>query len=420
MNVYLHGYNGIGFSVIILALVLVPAFVLPCAARSNLATDAEHRWVVLASRRDPDAAIGVATVYRWRFEQVRIVRSSNDWLAVIAGPVAIPEGVKAAKTQLLAQGGVPHDIFFSNGVEFETTVWQATTSVPRRQASASAPVSLAVNGTDIRIDAVPDAQGAYHPRIEGYRDGKVVFSSVLDEAATQDGRSEIAVVPLDPALSVDQIVLSAFWEGAHCCTVTKIFTVAGDEWSGVAGDTLDGGGYWFDDLDGDGSFELLSTDNSFLYAFAPYAMSWAPIRIQQLHGSEIVDLRKNPGFERFYRRQIFRFEHSAEIQPELWRSNGFLSAWVALKAVVGEFDDAWQRMMVSYDRGSDWPLKVCQDPGLARCPEEQQRSASFPEALQAHLQTTGYLPPEGVAGAPPLTREQARPTRIEESMPADD
>jgi serine protease Do len=76
--------------------------------------------------------------------------------------------------------------------------------------------------------------------------------------------------------------MTSFTGGAHCCTETQIATSDSDgRWSVLKADRLDGDGYQFEDLDEDGVSELVSVDNSFLYDFDAYAMSYAPVRHTQ-------------------------------------------------------------------------------------------------------------------------------------------
>lgn len=352
------------------------------------------RWVVLASSKSIDDAIGIASVYQWRFDDVRVVRSSNGWLAVVAGPVPVPNGIKAAKEDLLAKGGLPKDLFMSNGAEFQTTLWQLERTVfPKWQADSSSMARFETSGLRVTMGTVPTDDDMQSPRIVGTRNGQVAFSSVMSTVSTSNGQSSAEAIHLDPASSEPEIVFSAFWGGAHCCTVTEIFSPVGNHWVRTEASTLDGEGYTFKDIDGDGSMELISSDNSFLYAFAPYAYSWAPKIIEQLRDGVLSDQSHNSRFATYYRRELAGMEHLARHDTSLWNSNGFLAAWVATKALVGEFDDAWPKMMASYDRASDWQMRVCSQPiKLSDCPDSAKINATFPVALRAHLQERGYLP----------------------------
>jgi serine protease Do len=228
-----------------------------------------------------------------------------------------------------------------------------------------------------------------------YRD-EVVFSFRIEEAEADAPRTEARVMRLDPKTSVPQVVMTAFTGGAHCCTVTKIATIATpDEWRVLDAGQLDGEGYQFIDVDNDGAKELISFDNSFLYAFDSYASSYAPTRIAKLTGSDINDVTDEPKYRAFLRRKLQDMEADARKDSNLWHSNGFLGGWVAAKSLVGEVDDAWKRMLAAYDRKSDWSLEECTtgEP-LDRCPKDKVRQQSFPEALKKALESNNYPLPK--------------------------
>jgi hypothetical protein len=94
--------------------------------------------------------------------------------------------------------------------------------------------------------------------------------------------------------------------------VTKIVTVdSAGTWHVVDGGALDGGGYVFSDLDEDDGAELLSKDNSFLYAFGPYPDSYAPTRITKLVGSELRDVTHDTRYQDFLRQQLHEMDRAA-------------------------------------------------------------------------------------------------------------
>jgi hypothetical protein len=228
-----------------------------------------------------------------------------------------------------------------------------------------------------------------------YRD-EVVFSFRIEEAEAEEPQTEARVMRLDPKTSAPQVVMTAFTGGAHCCTVTKIATTATpDEWRVLDADQLDGEGYRFVDIDNDGAKELVSVDNAFLYAFDSYAASAAPMRIAKLTGSDINDVTDEPKYRPFLRRKLQAMEADARKDPNLWHSNGFLGGWVGAKSLVGEVDDAWKRMLASYDRKSDWPLDECTTgQPLEDCPKDKVRQQTFPEALKKLLESNSYPTPK--------------------------
>ncbi len=150
-----------------------------------------------------------------------------------------------------------------------------------------------------------------------------------------------------------------------------------------------------EDLNGDGAIELVGKDESFDYAFASYAESYAPPKVYRLTGSRIADISRTPEIRRPILQMLLANQGLAT-QDE-WRDNGFLAGWVAHSVLVGNGVDAWRKMLDLYNRNSDWDLSVCTVPtqGYDPCPEYAKRHRDFPTALREHLAKNGYL----VAGA---------------------
>lgn len=392
-------------------IVAVGVFGSPALANSYTLSG-DSRWVALASRQNLDEAIGVARAYRWRFPNVRIMQATNGWYAIAAGPERVPNP-RVYKEALVRTGAIPDDTIITRGQGYVAEVWRPSTFKPFSQAKYDGTKQVTLRPGELALNVsslASDKGGGRFPVLSGYVNGRRVFTAGLDESSNEVPNAEVSVVRLDPTSPEPQVVFSSFWGGAHCCTVTKIATNVRSEWRVVEGQTLDGdGGYSFDDIDGDGGAELLSVDQSFLYTFAPYAGSWAPGRISKLSGDRLVDVTAHPDFRAYMRQELYRVEYLASREPSLWRSNGFLAAWVATKAVVGEFDHAWSRMLPLYDRSTDWPLTECTVAKVdGSCPNGKERSIEFPVALRTHLEERGYIPrsapaprPESVAVARP-------------------
>ena len=368
-------------------------------SQAELSRSGDTRWAVVASTRDLDEGIGIARLFRHEFADVRVVEASNGWLAVAVGPVSIREGASAARDRLRSRYDMPDDLFLSNGESFVRTLWRASRNTQVSTYEIDARESFNRIVADVSVTISPrsiDDDDFVSPGLTLHRSGELIFDYVMGDVSLsrESMNAQLAIASLDPSARVPQIVFSSFWMGAHCCTVTTVFTRMGQEWVAVEADTLDAGGYFLEDLNNDGRVELLSVDNSFLYAFAPYAFSWAPRVITRLEGTRLVDMRRDPDFLRFYRQDLARLEFAARREPELWRQNGFLAAWVALKALLGEKDSAWATMLENHDRSSDWPLTTCLTERVDfLCPDGYERRLSFPDALRRHLEENGYIGP---------------------------
>lgn len=378
---------------------LAAALVVPLAQARAFVSERtlgpEELWVVLASRRDPAEAIALARAFAPRFEAVHVATSSNGWHAVYGGPVAIGDADRT-EAALRAEPALPDDLFLSDGARFAPPFYSL--DGPRRETlhyGGEAPLSLPVDGATLVLSSRRDAYDLSYPVIEGRSDGETLFSMDMRDAASFSGGAFVTIAPLDPRAPENrQLVVAAFTGGAHCCALTRIATPLGGGWAVVPGAMLDGDrGYAVEDLDGDGIYELASVDQSFLYAYAPYAFSFAPLVVERFAGKKIVEVTDDPRFRPALEEDLARMEAAAEDDPGLWRENGFLAAWVAAKARLGDFEEAWARMLATYDRGAGWPLTVCAaEPAPdGSCPPGAERPAAFPEALERHLRARGYI-----------------------------
>jgi len=154
--------------------------------------------------------------------------------------------------------------------------------------------------------------------------------------------------------------------------------------------TWDGDGGYNLEVNEDGAVELANIDNSFLYAFDCYACSFALVKIFQLEGTKLLNVTRAPALRRRLLQDLADIEYAAQMAPDLWHSNGYLAGWVAAKALVGQFEDAWQRMLANYKRDSGWLMTECAN-GAATCPPNLQRHLTFPGALRRHLLKNGYI-----------------------------
>ena len=150
--------------------------------------------------------------------------------------------------------------------------------------------------------------------------------------------------------------------------------------------------------------EFVGKDDSFDYAFASYAESYAPPKILRLVGNRVVDVSHSPEFRRPILQMLLADQGLAT--PDMWRDNGFLAGWVAHNVLVGNGAEAWGKMLALYNRNSDWDLSVCTVPtkGYDPCPEYAKRRRDFPTALRERLAQNGYLINGGVAAPAPIAR----------------
>lgn len=208
-------------------------------------------------------------------------------------------------------------------------------------------------------------------------------------AGVSDPPVSIQIAELDPNNAFPEVVVSFFTGGAHCCSATSVVTsnADGSEWTTLDVGQFDGGPMLALDLDGDGTFEFETRDNAFLYAFACYACSQAPLQVLALEDGEIKDVSAAPRFKRAHAAWLKNMIVGVPEQEV----NGYLAGYVAQKIRLGEGKQAWTLMLKYYDRETDWGLDVCdvKRDEAGDCPGETKRVA-FPEALELMLKENGY------------------------------
>jgi len=187
------------------------------------------------------------------------------------------------------------------------------------------------------------------------------------------------------------LIVQSFTGGAHCCLHLQAVTLSSGKQQIVDlglwdGDFID---EWPNDLNGDGRRDIVRYDNSFLYAFAPYAMSYAPPVILNIIDGKLVDVSANRSFAKVFADAI------PDARSEcLEGGRGGCAAYVASAARVGRFKEAWAEMLRHYDRNSEWGLPDGCDTGFYedKCENGGRRFKSYPDALSAFLKEHGYLP----------------------------
>ena len=93
--------------------------------------------------------------------------------------------------------------------------------------------------------------------------------------------------------------MSFFTGGAHCCSDTSVVssTPDGSAWKTIDVGEFDGGPLLATDLVGDGRYEFETRDNAFLYAFACYACSTAPLELLTFENGEVKNVTAEERFK---------------------------------------------------------------------------------------------------------------------------
>lgn len=190
------------------------------------------------------------------------------------------------------------------------------------------------------------------------------------------------------------VMLQSFSGGAHCCNSVQVAGLVGGKLKVVDLGSWDGDNIPIpQDVSGDGVVDFIMSDNSFLYAFASYADSYAPPKIFNIIGGEARDVSGNPAFRSLFGKSMQqageRCRPGSDAAP-----NGACAAFVASAARLGKLSQAWPQMLAAYDASSNWDLPTgCTVSDGNGCPAGAEIVyKSYPEALLAFLKREGYVP----------------------------
>jgi len=227
-------------------------------------------------------------------------------------------------------------------------------------------------------------------------------SIVMEGESVSDGyEHHIALVQLERG-APPVVMLQSFSGGAHCCTTIQLAGDFGGMLRKVDLGGWDGDGNGLPkDVSGDGVADFVMVDNSFLYAFAPYAMSYAPPQILDVVGGKVVDVSEKRAFRSQYLATLKDAGNDCRTSDDDLTRNGACAAYVAAAARLGKLDEAWPVMLEHYSAQVDWSNPMgCAVVTKGECPKGDEITyQSYPEALLAFLKSQGYvrrgwLPPE--------------------------
>ena len=199
----------------------------------------------------------------------------------------------------------------------------------------------------------------------------------------------VQIAELDPGNSQPEVVVSFYTGGAHCCSSTSVITSNkdGTAWQTVDVGEFDGGPMLATDLNGDGRYEFSTRDNAFLYAFACYACSEAPLELLTVENGAVKNITTDASFKPAHAAFLKGMIENVPDQDV----NGFLAGYVSEKILLGDSKPAWALMLDYYDKASDWGLEICDKPlnDDGECPGKEVK-LSFPDALERMLKENGY------------------------------
>lgn len=185
----------------------------------------------------------------------------------------------------------------------------------------------------------------------------------------------ISVARVDPGSRYDQVLLSYFTGGAHCCMTMWVITQAGDG-SWIAHNLPDGDASDYErvprDLDGDGIADFVISDLRFDDAFGPHSESVLIPRVVNVRGKDNVDVSDSGRYRQLYLSDMVRQKPGC-----LHHSNAACAAYVADAARAGQLAAAWGVMKANYNANTKWDY-----PG---------RNKSFPRGLASFLTDNGIV-----------------------------
>ncbi|WP_258046896.1 hypothetical protein [Sphingomonas folli] len=191
------------------------------------------------------------------------------------------------------------------------------------------------------------------------------------------------------------VMLQSFSGGAHCCNHIQVAGLSSGRLKVVDLGSSDGEAMPLPyDMSGDGVADFVGVDEAFLYAFAPYAMSFAPPVVRNVTGGRVIDVSRNGAFRRLFREEMKRAGETCRSGGDGVDRNGACPSYVASAARIGQLEPAWAEMMRSYAADAEWVLPTgCTVRSKAECPEAARIVyKSYPEALLAFLKERGYVP----------------------------
>jgi serine protease Do len=364
-----------------------------CAWAEDFKLPDSKKWLAVASTKDLNTAIGIA---RSLGAGSQVVTSQSGYYAVVKGPykAATIDQVKKLDQSIY---DLPKDALLSNGARYLKSVWVAPSNATVMTGyEIDKPVHLSAGDVSVELKLEKVGEDAFSTVVSGSDKSGHSFSFTVGK----DGEyvpigAEAAFIKLDADAKEPQLVFTRYSGGAHCCTQTWVVTkpegAAG--WSLLEAKNLDGGGYNFEDVDGDGAQELLSVDNSFLYAFDSYAGSFAPVKISKLRLGKIEDVTDEPAMTSRLKQDLASMEYWAKVDPSMWKQNGYLAGWVANKIRLGQGEEGWQTVSENINRVSDFgPQECTTGQSVGDCSADNLKSIPVLKGLASFLKESGYGP----------------------------
>ncbi len=202
--------------------------------------------------------------------------------------------------------------------------------------------------------------------------------------------ADASIAEIDPGNDTEEVYFASYTGGAHCCSRVAVASKTDKGWSVAEVGEFDGDGNFLEDIEADGTAEIVTPDNRFLYRFDCYACSVGPLQILTVRNGAVVDQSTDPRFRDAHRHWLEQIESDVDPATQ-WKSMGFLAGWVATRIRLGEGAEAWRGLNEHWDLSKDRGAAVCMTgDDLNKCARKNRKTLKFPERLKLFLDRNGY------------------------------
>lgn len=240
-----------------------------------------------------------------------------------------------------------------------------------------------VGGLSLSFASVTVGTKDPHPQVTVRGIGLPTEVIDLKDAVARYGVN-YGVLRLDPDHSTNDVLVSGFSGGAHCCSINAIASLIKGQWQQLPQFSIDGDAIAHApvDLNHDGTPDFRLRDDAFLYKFTDYAESDPPMRYFRVDDGRWVDESVTPSFRPLYKRDM------ELLQPECGKGeNGACASYVAVAARAGRFPAAWRFMLAHFNRADTWDIPDCMPAG-GEC---NTTTRDYVGALARFLRANGYI-----------------------------
>lgn len=210
---------------------------------------------------------------------------------------------------------------------------------------------------------------------------------------------QMALYRLDVSSAAPQVVISAYTGGAHCCEVASLFgRMPNGTWRETPLGQYDGDSLPpVVDAAQNGTAQLQQVDQSFLYTFASYAGSYAPLMLYRYQAGTLKNVTREAAY-RPYLAQNLKEAQRGWVREGQSEPNGFLAYYVATKANMGAFSEGWRYMLAHKHSKPDsmFGISPCnlKPSNTTNCTKAEQKPFPFPKGLALFLAKSGYITQE--------------------------